>query len=69
MNACLGYNKLNLAEAGTCYTIFLSYSDIDHTIIHFGHINDDVNYQKVVNKLLAEKFGTNMEPYADEMLV
>lgn len=52
------------------HTIFYADGDIlCYIVMHFGLINVGATNQRMVNRLIIEMLGRNMEIYVDDMLV
>ena len=70
MDAFSGYNQIWMVEEDQEKTAFI----MDHglycyKVMLFRLKNADATYQRLVNKVIADQLGRNMDAYVDDMLV
>src|SRR5256886_3018603 len=70
MDAFSGYNQIMMAEEDREKTAFITDSGTYcYKVMPFGLKNAGATYQRLVNKLLKEQIGKNIEVCVDDMLV
>ena len=70
MNAFSGYHQIGLLEADKQKTTFVTdYGVYNYKGMPFGLRNDGATYQKLVDKVFADKRGRNIEASVDDSIV
>lgn len=70
MDAYLGYNQIRMNPSDAPKTTFMTNgANYYYEIMPFGLRNAGATYQRLMDKILAEHLGRNMEAYVDEMVV
>ena len=70
MDAFSGYNQIMMHPDDREKTAFITYRRIYcYKVIPFGLKNAWATYQRLVNRMFADKLGDTMEVYIDDMLV
>ena len=70
MDAFSGYNQIRLYEADQEKTSFVTSQGIFcYKVMPFGPKNAGATYQRLMNKMFAQKIGRNVQVYMDDMLV
>lgn len=65
-----GYNQISIFKSDEENTSFTTdWGTHCYKVMPFGLKNARVTYQRLVNRMLKEQIGRNMEEYMDDMLV
>ena len=70
MDAFSSYNQIMMDPSDQEKTAFITEKGLYcYKVMPFGLKNTDATYQRLVNKVFADKIGRSMEVYVDDMLV
>ena len=70
MDAFSGYNQIMMDPSDQKKTAFITEEGLYcYKVMPFGLKNAGATYQRLVNKVFADKIGRSMEVYVDDMLV
>jgi hypothetical protein len=70
MDAYSGYNQISMHPPDQEHTSFVTDKGLYcYSVMPFGLKNVGATYQRLVNRMFAEKIRVNMEVYVDKMLV
>ena len=70
MNAFSGYNQIMMDPSDQENTAFITEEGLYYyKVMSFGLKNAGATYQRLVNKVFADKIGRSMEVYVDDMLL
>ena len=70
MDAFSGYNQIRMHEADQKKTSFVTSQGLFcYKVMPFGLKNTCATYQRLMNKMLTQQIGRNVQVYVDDMLV